>query len=94
MPKKHLPSCWSLVPANTPVSQPEPALLTDDELAEVHKLFVPIEAIIEQYIEDSHEYPYDIILEALARAMDYYEGLQAYIDAEIDKDIAAEEADA
>lgn len=72
----------------------EPVLLTDDELADVNKVYEPITGIINQYIDDSPTYPYDAILEALARATDYYEGLQQYIDAEIDKDIAAEEADA
>jgi hypothetical protein len=69
-------------------------MLTDVELAEVNTLYAPLDAILDQYIDDSPEYPYDTILEALARLTDYYEGMQAYIDAEIAKDIAAEEADA
>jgi hypothetical protein len=92
MNHKHVPSCWQLVPA--PASEPTPRFLTDAELAEVNKLFVPIDALLDQYIEESPEYPYDTILEALARLTDYYEGMQAYVDAEIEKDIAAEEADA
>jgi hypothetical protein len=68
--------------------------LTDAELAEVNTLYDPIDAILERYIENSPAYPYDTILEALARLTHYYEGMQAYIDAEIAKDIAAEEADA
>lgn len=92
MPRKHVPSCWQLVPA--PAPEPAPVMLTDVELAEVNTLYAPLDAILDQYIDDSPEYPYDTILEALARLTDYYEGMQAYIDAEIAKDIAAEEADA
>jgi hypothetical protein len=90
MPKKPIPSTWSLIRP----PQPEPALLTDAELAKVNTLYDPIEAILFQYVEDSPEYPFDTILEALARLTDFYEGMQAYVDAEIEKDIAAEEADA
>jgi len=92
MNRKHVPSCWQLVHA--PAPEPDPDLLTDAELAAVHTLYAPLGAIIERYIDDSPEYPYDTILEALARLTDFYEGMQAYIDAEIEKDIAAEEADA
>jgi len=92
MNRKRVPSCWQLVPAPAPA--PEPVFLTDDELAVVKSLYEPIDAILFQYVEDSPEYPYDTILEALARLTDFYEGMQAYVDAEIEKDIAAEEADA
>jgi hypothetical protein len=94
MSKKHLPGCWSLVPANTPVPEPEPELLTDEELAEVNTLYVPIEALIQDFIESNDAWPYDAILEALARLTDYYAGMEAYVSAEIDKEIAEEEADA
>jgi hypothetical protein len=80
MSKKHLPGCWSLVPANTPVPEPEPELLTD--------------ALIQDFIESNDAWPYDAILEALARLTDYYAGMEAYVSAEIDKEIAEEEADA
>jgi hypothetical protein len=92
MKRTHVPSCWQLVPAPAPAREPD--LLSDAELAEVTKLYEPIDAILDQYIEHSPEYPYDTILETLARLTNYYEGLQEYIDAEIEKDIAAEEADA
>jgi hypothetical protein len=72
----------------------EPVMLTDAELAAVNTLYAPIDVLLDQYIETSPDYPYDTILEALARLTDYYEGMQAYVDAEIEKDIAAEESDA
>ena len=92
MSKKHLPGGWSLIPANTPA--PEPNLLTDEELAAVNTLYAPIEALIQDFIETHDTWPYDAILEALARLTDYYEGMEAFVIAEIDKEIAAEEADA
>jgi hypothetical protein len=83
---------WALTPANTP--DPAPRTLTDAELAEVNKLVVPIEALIDQYIEDTPAWPYDAILEALARLTDYYESDETFVIDEIAKEIAAEEADA
>jgi hypothetical protein len=93
MNRKHVPSCWQLVPAPR-LAPEEPALLSEAELAKVNTLYDPIDAILFQYVEDAPEYPFDTILEALARLTDFYEGMQAYVDAEIEKDIAAEEADA
>jgi hypothetical protein len=92
MNRKHIPSCWPLV--QTPVPEPEPVLLTDAELAEVNKLFVPLDALIQHYIEDTPTWPYDAILEALARLTDYYESEETFVIDEIANEIAAEEADA
>jgi hypothetical protein len=94
MPKKHLPGCWSLIPANTPEPPTEPDLLTEEELAEVNTLYEPLDALIWQFIETHETWPYDAVLEALARLTDFYEGMEAHVSAEIEKDIAAEEADA
>lgn len=94
MPKKIVPSCWQLVPAHAPANDPEPALLTDEELAQVNTLYKPLDALIEEFIETQTAWPYEAILEALARLTDYYEGLNEHMNAFIDEQIAIEESDA
>jgi hypothetical protein len=94
MPRKYIPSCWQLVPAPVNDHEPAPELLTDEELAQVNTLYEPLDAVIEDFIETHDSWPFDAILEALARLTDYYEGMEAHISAEIDAEIAAEEADA
>ena len=94
MAKKHLPPCWHLVPAPATPPAPEPTILTDEELAEVKALYEPLDALIDQFIETQETWPYDTVLEVLARLTDYYEGLEAHMSAWLDAEIAAEEADA
>jgi hypothetical protein len=94
MPRKIVPSYWQCVhaPANDP--EPEPELLTDEELAQVNTLYTPLETVIEHFIETQTEWPYEAILEALARLTNYYEGLNGHMNQWIDEQIAIEDADA
>ena len=93
MAKKYVPSCWQLVPTH-PVPAPEPEQLTDEELAQVHALYEPLDAVIEQFIDTQDAWPYEAVLEALARLTDYYEGLNDHMNTWLDAEIAADEADA
>lgn len=72
----------------------EPELLTDEELAAACAIVEPTTALIDQYIEDSPTYPYDIVLEALTRLRNDYEGEAQDVNTQIDAEIAAEDADA
>jgi hypothetical protein len=71
-----------------------PALMTDAELAAVNGIVEPTAALIDAYIEASTDYPYDIVLEALHRLTTDYQGEEQYVMAELEAEIAAEEADA
>jgi len=94
MPKKIVPACWQLVPTPRHVPEPEPALLTEEELAQVNALYDPLDAVIERFIETQETWPYEAIVEALARLTEYYEGLNEHMTAWLDEQIAIDEADA
>jgi len=81
---------WNLSPAV--YHEPDaPDELTDAELAEVQKVFAPLTDLLQTYIDANPEtWTFDAMHEALARAHDYLDGMERYIE----QQIAIEEADA